>query len=216
MCNAGIMALPAALTEDGYELQFGTNHLGHALLIKLLLPCLLKTAEIPGSAVRIVNLTSTGARMTPPGGIEFADLQTKQDDFQKFGLRYRYFPSSWLRYGQSKLANILYAAELARRYPSITSVSIHPGVVDTDLIGKLMQDNFAVRAANSFLRATVLRTVEQGAYNQLWAATAKKEEIVNGKFYEPVGCAGSYSADMKSQKLAGELWEWTQKQLERY
>ncbi|KAK7018676.1 short-chain alcohol dehydrogenase [Paramarasmius palmivorus] len=59
MCNAGVMALPPGLTKDGYEIQFGTNHLGHALLIRLLLPTLLRTAET-GSDTRIINLSSQG------------------------------------------------------------------------------------------------------------------------------------------------------------
>lgn len=62
LCNAGIMATPAGLSRDGYEIQFATNHLGHAMLIKQLLPVLLKTAERPGSDVRIVSVTSTGGR----------------------------------------------------------------------------------------------------------------------------------------------------------
>jgi len=118
MCNAGIMAKPPQLSKDGYEIQFATNHLGHALLIKHLLPIMLGTVEKPGADVRIVLLTSTGWRGHPKGGINFAGLKTTQD-FGAFG--------PWIRYGQSKLANIVYAAELARRYPSIISISVHPG-----------------------------------------------------------------------------------------
>lgn len=63
------MAVPYSKTEDGYEIQFGTNHMGHALLTKLLLPTMLRTAEESGSDVRIVNLSSEGHNMAPRGGI---------------------------------------------------------------------------------------------------------------------------------------------------
>jgi NAD(P)-dependent dehydrogenase (short-subunit alcohol dehydrogenase family) len=111
MCNAGIMATPPSLSKDGYEIQFATNHLGHAMLIKQLLPTMLKTAEEPRSDVRIVILTSMGWRAHPKAGIEFSTLNTTQD---------RAIFGGWVRYGQSKLANLVYAAELARRYPNIT------------------------------------------------------------------------------------------------
>ncbi|KAF7370816.1 Short-chain dehydrogenase reductase family [Mycena sanguinolenta] len=107
ICNAGVMNVPPALTKEGYEVHFGINHVSHALFIKLLLPTLLRTAEVPGSDVRIVSLTSRGFTMHPSGGIVFSDLRTTQGS----GL------VKTFRYGQSKLANILYASELARRYP---------------------------------------------------------------------------------------------------
>lgn len=203
ICNAGIMAQPPGLTQDGYEVQFGVNHLAHALLIKLLLPVLLRTAET--ADVRILILTSLGFRGHPKGGIQFDNLRTKQD-FGAFG--------SWIRYGQSKLANILYAAELARRYPQITSLSIHPGVVETDLVGNLGRANkLFVYAANM---GKVVKPAE-GAYNQLWAATSDKKKLANGTFYEPIGVV-STKHDKLSQdaKLAETLWEWTDKELEKY
>lgn len=76
VCNAGIMAQPPALSEDGYEIQFAINHLSHALLIKLLLPTLLQTADLPSSYVRIVILTTLGFRGHPKGGIVFKNLRT--------------------------------------------------------------------------------------------------------------------------------------------
>lgn len=116
------MATPASTTAEGYEIQFGTNHLGHALLTKLLLPVLIKTAEEEGSDVRIINLTSGGEAFAPKGGIAFDEL--KSDMASHLTLR---------RYGQSKLANILFTKQLAKRYPMIKSVAIHPGAVNTEL-----------------------------------------------------------------------------------
>ena len=204
MCNAGIMATPPGLTTDGYEVQFGTNHLGHALLLKLLLPTLLRTAEEPESDVRIVCLASLGAFLHPKGGIAFKDLRTTQD-YGKI--------AAWERYGQSKLANILYAAELARQYPTITSLSIHPGVVGTDLVGNLGCWN---KALVYVLNAGNLSTPQEGSRNQLWAATAPKSGMINGSFYEPIGVPGKTDKDSTSEKLAAELWDWTQKELESY
>ncbi|KAI9872075.1 MAG: hypothetical protein M1830_002098 [Pleopsidium flavum] len=203
MCNAGVMAQPPRLTKDGYEVQFGTNHLGHALLIKLLLSTLIQTAELPNADVRIVILTSLGFRGHPTGGISFKDLRTVQD---------LAFAGGWVRYRQSKLANILYAAELGRRYPNITSVSIHPGVVATGLVGNLSFANKMLVYATNLGK---VKTPAEGAYNQLWAAASEKGkgEVVNGAFYEPIGVPGKHDKESQSEKLAGELWEWTQREL---
>lgn len=126
MNNAGIMACPPALTKDGYETQFGTNHMGHALFTKLLLPTLQRMAKEPGSDVRIINLSSIGHNLAPNGGIIFDKLKTDMKDYNAFP-----------RYGQSKLANILFNRELAKRYPSIECVAIHPGGVRSKQINVL-------------------------------------------------------------------------------
>ena len=205
MCNAGIMAQPPGLTEDGYELHFGTNHLGHALLIKLLLPTMLRTAEEPNSDVRIVILTSAGFRATPmANGIVFKDLRTTQDMGAAGG---------WMRYGQSKLANLLYATELARRYPSITTVSIHPGVVGTGLVANLSILNKALVYVTNLGK---VKTPTEGVWNQLFAATGKREELVSGQYYEPVGVLGQHNKYSNNKELAERLWEWTQEELKGY
>ena len=112
--NAGVMALPPSQTKDGYETQFGTNHMGHALLIKLLLPLMLRTAEEPQSDVRIINVSSIAYKQAPKEGIAFDTLKTPQADLGSL------IPGGkWARYGQSKLANMLYTRELAQRHPKI-------------------------------------------------------------------------------------------------
>lgn len=121
------MATPPALTADGYEIQFGTNHMGHALLIKHLLPLLETTADGYGDA-RVVSLTSLGAGIIRDPGIDFGQFKTTMD---------RGFGAQWTRYGFSKLANILYSQQLAKRHPRITTASVHPGVIKTDLVGTL-------------------------------------------------------------------------------
>ena len=203
LCNAGVMALPPGLTKDGYEIQFGTNHVGHALLVKLLLPTLLRTAEKPNSDVRVVLLSSIGFRGHPSGGIDFSSLRTTREGIA----------GHWIRYGQSKLANILFAAELARRYPGITTASVHPGVIDTGLVKTLgFWNSTLVYVTNPF----TMSTPEQGTYNSLWATTTKKENLLSGGFYVPVGIPGTHDKESKSEKLAEELWEWTEKELEGY
>lgn len=84
-CNAGIANAPPSLTEDGYEIHFGVNHLGHALLIKLLLPLLLKTTGI-NSDVRVVLLASDGYRLSDPRSIIFKDLRTTQQNLTLLGM----------------------------------------------------------------------------------------------------------------------------------
>lgn len=205
MCNAGIMAKPPSLTKDGYEIQFGTNHLGHALLIKKLLPLLEKTSSTGGDA-RIVILSSEGMFLHPKGGIVFDDLKTVQDFF---------VGGPWRRYGQSKLANMLYARELSRRYPSITSVSVHPGVVATELIGN---SKFMDRALIHVTNFGNLLEPEEGAFNQVWAATASREKLENGMYYEPVGKMAQKKLDKTARDdgLAKRLWEWTEEALKGY
>lgn len=155
MNNAGIMATPLAETEEGFESQFGTNHIGHALLTKELLPTLLSTAKGDGADVRIVNLTSEGHNLAPSQGIVFDDAKLKE-----------YGP--WTRYGQSKLANILFTKELARRYPAITSVAIHPGLILTDLFGPNQQTSILLRYGLKMAGPLFMADVPTGAKNQLW------------------------------------------------
>lgn len=199
------------LTKDGYELQFGTNHLGHALLIKLLLPLLLRTAETPNSDVRIINMASVAYAQAPKEGIVFETLKTNQD-----GLGGMLPGGRWSRYGQSKLANLLYARQLAQRYPSIKSVSIHPGYIKTDLF-----------ANTTFLMSLPLRVmvpleggwtpVKQGPYNQLWAGTTERSNLEDGTYYAPVGKIGDLQTKQsRDDTLATKLWDWTQKELQAF
>lgn len=130
------------------------------------------------------------------------------------------FFGSWIRYGQSKLANILYASELARRYPSITSVSIHPGVVKTPLVYSQGWLNRWFIYVSQWIIGVKLLEPDQGAWNQVWAAAAaKKHELNNGEFYTPVGVNGWKSvldSTARDPKLAAKLWTWTEGVLDKY
>ncbi|OCK76117.1 NAD(P)-binding protein [Lepidopterella palustris CBS 459.81] len=203
MLNAGIMAAPPGLTKDGYELQFGTNYVGHALLAKLLLPVLEKTASGPGADVRIIMLSSHGHMYAPkPEGIRFDTLKTKADALGPYG-----------RYGQSKLAMILWVRQMAKLYPQFTLSSIHPGVVRTNLMNNATGSPLVIRILGKIANR-VVTPVDQGARNQLWASVAK--DVKSGEYYEPVGIGGTATDHGKDEDLAKELWGWTEKELEGY
>lgn len=210
--NAGIMATPPSRSSTGYDLQLATNHLGHFLLTKLLLPTLQKTAAASPSSsdVRIITLSSEANNMSP-------SLQTimSTSDLPSLG--------PWTRYGASKAANILFAAEFARRYsPAITAVSLHPGLIRTQLYDPSgSTSNFFVRSAIGLLGPLVFVDVRRGALNQLWASTAsiagegakKGEEIQSGGYYTPVGRlqkGNKWAEDVAGGKT---FWEWTEKEL---
>jgi NAD(P)-dependent dehydrogenase (short-subunit alcohol dehydrogenase family) len=209
MCNAGVMAIPPALSKDGYEIQFATNHLGHALLIKMLLPLMLKTAEPVNSDVRIINMSSSAYSSTPKSGIEFDQLKTDQSSCGPI-----YAPSKFMRYGQSKLANLLYPAELARRYPSITSVAVHPGFIKTELHSN---ESFLDRQIVNAVSGGKWISVEEGPYTQTWAATTPKNNLVSGAYYEPIGVKTAPTTSQgRDMELAKRLFEWTEKELAAY
>jgi NAD(P)-dependent dehydrogenase (short-subunit alcohol dehydrogenase family) len=197
------MATPLATTDQGYEAQFGTNHIGHALLTKLLMPALLKTAEDPTADVRIVTVSSLGHNLAPQGGIIF-----NQDELMKHGP----FPL----YGQSKLANILFSKALAKRYPQVTSVAVHPGTIMTDLYAPQNKSNFIVGALMSYVAPLFFGDVEFGALNQLWAATVPKTEIANGGYFMPVGRRIGGSKYARDEKLADKLWDWTEGEFSKH
>ncbi|KAI8935775.1 hypothetical protein NX059_007295 [Plenodomus lindquistii] len=204
LLNAGVMTLTHDVTKDGYETQFGTNHMGHALLVKLLLPTLLKTAEQPQSDVRVVVLSSSVHSSAPKSqGIDFEILKNKGE---KLG--------GTTIYGQSKLANILFAQELARRYPQIKVSAVHPGIVSTNLTTELSKKSLLMRIVSLILVNVVAVSVEKGTLNQLWALVSP--DVVSGEYYEPVGVAGRGSKWTKDLELARKLWSWTEEELKEY
>lgn len=164
-CNAGTMATPPSLSTDGYETQFATNHLGHAQLDQSLLPFLERTAASQGDA-RIVCLSSLGYQLVNSN--DFATLNTTQNN--------RFF-ASWIRYGQSKLANMLYAHQLAAKHPELSVISVHPGVIAINLVGTLGYVDRAIVYATDIGRMV---TAEQGAMNSVWAASVEKKDLTNG------------------------------------
>ncbi|RCI14051.1 hypothetical protein L249_8090 [Ophiocordyceps polyrhachis-furcata BCC 54312] len=200
MLNAGIMATSPALTKDGYEMQFGTNHMGHALLTKLLMPVMIQTAKDHADAdVRVVCLSSIAHKQAPKEGIVFDSLKTEANNMGAFE-----------RYGQSKMANILYAKQLAKEYPQLTVSAVHPGVVRTNLASGMSGMPAVVRWMSP-LANIFFTPVDQGAKNQLWASVSKGVE--SGEYYEPVGVGGKCSSVGNSEELAKNLWDWTEEEL---
>jgi NAD(P)-dependent dehydrogenase (short-subunit alcohol dehydrogenase family) len=165
--NAGVMAAPRSLTEDGFELQFGTNHLGHFALTALLMPVLRESAS-----ARFVTISS-GAHRT--GRMNFDDLHGEQ----KYG--------RWSAYGQSKLANLLFAFELDRRLragaSAIRSIAAHPGYSATNLQSAAVpaHERFVMSISN----AIIAQSADKGALPTLYAATHPDAE--SGAYYGPDG-----------------------------
>lgn len=212
--NAGVVAKPPILSADGYEIQFATNHLGHAMLTRQLLPYLLNATMALDADVRVVTTTSEGYELHRmiQGGIAF-------DELESGGTMSRTLLGPWVRYGQSKLANILFASELGRRYPEIMSVSIHPGVVKTPMLDELTGFNKVFNVVGCWLNGITPVEPHQGAWNQLWcAAGANREKLVNGAFYKPVGVNFTEKATLlaRDEELAKRLWDWTDQILAKF
>ncbi|TKX21456.1 short-chain dehydrogenase-like protein 12 [Elsinoe australis] len=204
MNNAGIMAVPFALTPQNYDIQFGTNHMGHALLTKLLLPTLLQTAE-SSPDVRIINLSSVGHNLAALSGGLILDPTRAANAY------------SFTRYGTAKLANLLHARALRDRYPQLTITSCHPGEINTQLYApqqNLWKGTWVVGWIwGQFWR--VLGTVEDGVRNQLWCAVGEREEVRKGYYFTPVGrrsAGGLYTGREEAERL----WEFTERELKKF
>jgi NAD(P)-dependent dehydrogenase (short-subunit alcohol dehydrogenase family) len=200
--NAGTMGNPPTVTDEGYEIQFGTNHVGHFLLTKLLLPTLQKTVASTSPAdVRVVTVSSVGHNAAP----SFEEMTSTNTLLES---------STWTRYGASKAANILFAAELARRCPEILSVSIHPGAVSSNLYDHAKASSpvmkYGLTSASLFLRS-----VPTGALNQIFAAGAKRELLVNGAYYVPIGTRSEHNRYADDADMGRRLWEWTEAEIEK-
>ncbi|KAI8663059.1 hypothetical protein LRP88_07265 [Fusarium phalaenopsidis] len=199
MLNAGIMAVPPALTKDGYEIQFGTNHMGHAYLTKLLLSVLEKTslAEVEARP-RVVCLASHGHVYLHRGGFDFSTLRTTGESTGPLRCYY-----------QSKLANMLWVRQLSKRYPQLTVSAVDPGLVQTELAVKAIGISWILRV---IIKMMLLTPVEKGVKNQLWASVSK--DVKSGEYYEPIGRGGLATDDGKDDELAAKLWTWTENELD--
>ncbi|KAK0390511.1 hypothetical protein NLU13_0015 [Sarocladium strictum] len=200
--NAGIMMTPEGLTEEGYEIQFGTNHMGHALLTHLLLPVLEDTTKI-NPDVRIVFLASAAELMAPKDPYQLAQFKTTMPNIGTMG-----------RYGISKLANIHYASALAERHANIKVISVHPGIVRTNLTGPTIATSLFIGTMARLSNWLLAVDASKGALNQLWAIAAPEAE--SGVFYYPVGVKGKGSKVSQDETLRGKLWDWTQQELQQH
>jgi NAD(P)-dependent dehydrogenase (short-subunit alcohol dehydrogenase family) len=171
ICNAGVMATPQGKTADGFETQFGTNHLGHFVLVN-------RIASLLKAGSRLVNLSSAGHR--------FADVDLEDPNFERTPY------AEFVSYGRSKTANVLFAVEFDRRHKGegVRATAVHPGGIQTEL-GRYMTD--AVRDAlianiNASQPAGApsfsWKTIPQGAATSVWAGFKAAADEVGGKYCE--------------------------------
>jgi WW domain-containing oxidoreductase len=186
VCNAGIMALPKLERAFGYELQFFTNHIGHFILVTGLLDQLTETG-------RVVMVSSDAHERAPQGGIDFDNLDGSKE----------YIP--WKAYGRSKMANILFAKELARRMAATkrTANAIHPGVIRTNIIRHM---NPIASVAMGALTVIALKSVPQGAATQVYVAIHPKAATASGEYFKDCNVAVPRS-DANDVALAQKLWD---------
>jgi len=172
IANAGVMATPFGHTADGFEMQFGTNHLGHFVLVNRIAPLIRKGG-------RLINLSSAGHR--------FSNVDLEDPNFE----RTPYDP--WVAYGRSKSANILFAVAFDRRHRGngIRAAAVHPGGVQTELdrhldpvhIKKTIEQTNK-RLASEGKAPFQLKTIPQGAATSVWAAVVAPANEIGGRYCE--------------------------------
>lgn len=172
ICNAGVMATPKGMTSDGFETQFGTNHLGHFVLVN-------RIASLLKSGGRLVNLASSGHR--------FADVDLVDPNFDHTPY------AEFVAYGRSKTANILFAVEFDRRHKAagVRATAVHPGGIQTELgrhmtpeVTQAMIDSINTANAVGGAGAFTWKTIPQGAATSLWAAIVAPAVTVGGLYCE--------------------------------
>jgi len=172
IANAGVMATPFGHTVDGFETQFGTNHLGHFVLVN-------RIAKLLRAGGRLVNVASSGHR--------FSNVNLDDPNFE----RTPYDP--FLAYGRSKTANILFAVAFDQRYRGrdIRAAAVHPGVIQTELgrhmdpaMVKAMMAQLEKQLAAEGKSSFPWKTIPQGAATSIWAAVVAPAEEIGGKYCE--------------------------------
>jgi NAD(P)-dependent dehydrogenase (short-subunit alcohol dehydrogenase family) len=202
--NAGVMACPFARTADGFETQFGTNHVGHFLMTCLLVPALREAAPS-----RVVSVSSRGHHLSP---VDFADPNFERRPYQK-----------WLSYGQAKTANVLFAVGLERRLGSqgVHANAVHPGAIMTELGRHLEPEDIQFLQSRAPAGSTLqFKSVEAGAATAVFAGTAPELEGRGGLYLEDCHVAGindapnaldgvkSYALDAQN---AERLWDLSER-----
>jgi NAD(P)-dependent dehydrogenase (short-subunit alcohol dehydrogenase family) len=180
IANAGVMATPEGRTADGFETQFGTNHLGHFLLVNRLRPLL------AGGPARIVNLSSAGHRFS---NVVLDDVNFEQTPYDP-----------WLAYGRSKTANILFAVELDRRGRDAgqRSCAVHPGTIHTELGRHMTEGTFESLPAARAEQQTIWKSIPAGAATSVWAGFVADAGAIGGRYCQDCHVA-SVTADPTSR-----------------
>ncbi len=189
LCNAGVMAIAKLEVKHGLEMQFLTNHVGHFILATGVLDALAPNG-------RVVVLSSDGHRFAPPEGIQFDNLDGSHG----------YSP--WRAYGQAKLANLLFARQLAKRFAGTKRVAnaVHPGVIRTNL-GRHM--NPVMRAAMVVGGPIFLKSTAQGAATECYLAANPQAAQYNGLYFADCNPARP-SRKALDDELAARLWRVTE------
>jgi NAD(P)-dependent dehydrogenase (short-subunit alcohol dehydrogenase family) len=191
--NAGVMYTPFEHTAEGFELQFGTNHVGHFLLTCLLVPALLA-----GAPSRVVNLSSAGHAGSD---IVWDDPNFERREYEKFA-----------SYGQSKTANILFSVELDRRLADrgVHAYAVHPGMIATELGRYMTPDDMAAlmeRAKRSPSGGMPTRkSLEQGAATTVWAATTPELDTHGGTYLADCQVTDQHAPWARDPGGAKRLW----------
>ncbi|ESW24220.1 hypothetical protein PHAVU_004G112100 [Phaseolus vulgaris] len=192
--NAGIMATPFKLSKDNIELQFATNHIGHFLLTNLLLETMKQTAIEQRKEGRIVNVSSRRHKLSYPEGIRFDKINDESGY------------NSLSAYGQSKLANVLHANELARRLKEegtkITANSISPGPIATNLF----RYHSLIDVVVGLLGKYVMKNIQQGAATTCYVALHPQLKGLTGRYFGDSNLAEA-SSQAADPELARKLWE---------
>lgn len=198
--NAGVMFCPFEISEDGLEMHFATNHVGHFLLTKLLLDKMKKTAKETGIEGRVVNLSSLAHLITYDEGIRLSGINDESGYSDKKA------------YGQSKLANILHANELSRRLKeegaNVTANSVHPGCIMTNLMRYTMN----LMRVFKFLTGFLWKNVPQGAATTCYVALHPDLKGVSGKYFADCNEVNTSSV-AQDKDLAMKLWDFTMRLL---
>lgn len=165
--NAGIMACPQGVTADGFELQLGTNHLGHFVLVNRLAPLLLT-----GPPARVVMLSSAGHSLS--------DVDLDDPGFDRTPY------DAWTAYGRAKTANVLFAVELDRRLRDrgVRAAAVHPGGIMTELGRHLTDETLGVLNERLTERKVEFKSVPQGAATTVWAGFVADAGEVGGRYCE--------------------------------
>ena len=169
IANAGIMACPFGHTTDGFETQFGTNHLGHFVLVN-------RVARLLGGGSRLVNLSSAGHR--------FADVDLEDPNFERTPYE------EFLAYGRSKTANVLFAVEFDRRHRArgVRAAAVHPGGIMTELGRHMTPEVMGRLTARISTSADASdypwKTIPQGAATSVWTAVVAQGDEVGGRYCE--------------------------------
>lgn len=195
--NAAVMANPFMLSKDNIEMQFATNHLGHFLLTNLLSETMKNTVRESNKEGRIVNVSSMGHQFVYPEGIRFDKINDESGY------------TGFYAYGQSKLANILHANELAKRMKEegvdITANSLHPGaIISTNLMRHL---NFIVHGLG-MIGQLFMKNVPQGAATTCYVALNPQLKGVTGEYFVDSNKANP-SSKAKDAELAKKLWDFS-------